>query len=527
MALTMKVRGTVKQILESSIDAALLGVEVYNKPRTSFRSQNFVVLMVIAWTRLFHAYFRKTIGDKYYYKRGGKYEIRDGERRAWELNTCVDKYGKLSKPVEANLKFFINLRNKIEHRTTLASETDTLIFGECQSLLHNYEAVLEDLFGPQYALHESLVFSLQFSRLRKPQQNLANKSALGREAQDILDYIAKYRSALPEDVYSSQEFSVKLICVPRISNTNRQDLAIEFVKWSELNEDDRRKCAKLNAIIKERVVEKERVVVKETRGTIRVVDSTSEDQQSGALVIRPTTDPQEAAATLVYETLSTDLFDDVNKILQANALLSRDNESFKFDHTIYYRVYAARDSLRGSDETAKMLAVTGLRLYGPCLFWLTLLSDAAFSEVLKEFVAVPKFPRIKAALTIAILLGGDACTWVDRKLEASRGRNTAMIDDKVIGSLRKMVQMSTEDDCRLAAIQKKRSSEIIFPDKSRVKITQLLGDHSKAIASLATCCQKVSAGSKDYRTACRLLDVLVYGGEIEKRGYRVIKLLAE
>ena len=59
----MKLRkGKTKSILEGSIDAALLAVEVYNKPRTTFRSQAYIVLMIIAWTRLFHAYFNKTIG---------------------------------------------------------------------------------------------------------------------------------------------------------------------------------------------------------------------------------------------------------------------------------------------------------------------------------------------------------------------------------------------------------------------------------------------------------------------------------
>ncbi|MFN0278715.1 MAG: DUF3644 domain-containing protein [Pyrinomonadaceae bacterium] len=65
----MKLRqGKTKSILAESIDAALLAVEVYNKPRATFRTQCYISLMVIAWTRLFQAYFNKTIGDRYYYK---------------------------------------------------------------------------------------------------------------------------------------------------------------------------------------------------------------------------------------------------------------------------------------------------------------------------------------------------------------------------------------------------------------------------------------------------------------------------
>lgn len=125
-----------KNILENSIDSALLAVEIYNKPRTTFRVENYISLMVMAWTRLFHAYFNNTIGDKYYYKKKNRFIIIDGERKAWDLNVCIKKYNELTKAEEKNLRFFIALRNKIEHRQLEKETLDTLIFGECQALLY-------------------------------------------------------------------------------------------------------------------------------------------------------------------------------------------------------------------------------------------------------------------------------------------------------------------------------------------------------------------------------------------------------
>ncbi len=49
----------VKQLIEKSKNSALLAVEIYNKPRTAFRSSGFIVLMHIAWTSLFHAIFER------------------------------------------------------------------------------------------------------------------------------------------------------------------------------------------------------------------------------------------------------------------------------------------------------------------------------------------------------------------------------------------------------------------------------------------------------------------------------------
>jgi hypothetical protein len=253
----MKLRkGKTKNILKSSIDSALLAVEVYNKPRTEFRTEAFITLMIIAWTRLFHAFFNRAIGHKYFYKKKSseRYETIDGERKAWELKTCITKYGELSDGIKANLDLFIKLRNKIEHRHVDKKEFDILLFGECQALLYNYESLLIDLFGQDFALNENIVYSLQFSTLRQKDQLRANKRALSADLSDLKKFIDSYRTSLPARVFDSQEYSIKLIQVPKISNTNRNDVAIEFVKWDSLSDEDKKSYEKLTAIIKDRVV---------------------------------------------------------------------------------------------------------------------------------------------------------------------------------------------------------------------------------------------------------------------------------
>lgn len=252
----MKLRkGKTKSILEASIDSALLAVEVYNKPRTTFRSEGFISLMVMAWTRLFHAYFNATIGDRYYYKRkNGRYELVDGERKAWELSTCIKKYGELDTAVESNLNFFIKLRNKIAHRHIEKREVDTLIFGECQSLLFNYESQLISFFGDSYSINESLVYSLQFSQIRTKQQEAASRSALSKDLADIASFVEKYRNSLDDDTFNSLQYSVKLIQIPKISNTNRADAAVEFVRWDALSAEDKEAYEQLTVIIKDKTV---------------------------------------------------------------------------------------------------------------------------------------------------------------------------------------------------------------------------------------------------------------------------------
>ena len=130
-------QGKPKTILENSLNSALTAVETYNRPKTKFRIENYVVLMIIAWTKLFHAFFQATIGERYFYKeKNGRYKIIEGERKAWELKECIKNFQKgtqkqkLTEAVIANLNFFIGIRNKIEHRYWNSSALDILLFGE-------------------------------------------------------------------------------------------------------------------------------------------------------------------------------------------------------------------------------------------------------------------------------------------------------------------------------------------------------------------------------------------------------------
>lgn len=152
----------------------------------------------------------------FYKEKNGRYRLIDGERKAWELKTCFTKYGQLTDPVKTNLDFFIKLRNKIEHRTIDKEEIGIMIFGECQSLLYNFENELIKLFGKDYALNESLAYSLQFSRLRTQKQKEASKQLLSSEYREITDFIHKYRDSLRPDVFSTQEFSIKLFKYQRL-----------------------------------------------------------------------------------------------------------------------------------------------------------------------------------------------------------------------------------------------------------------------------------------------------------------------
>ena len=63
------------QLLEKSREAALNAVQTFNNPLTTFKTEAFIVLMVIAWTYLLHAHYRRQ-GVEYRY-----FEIPEGSKR--------------------------------------------------------------------------------------------------------------------------------------------------------------------------------------------------------------------------------------------------------------------------------------------------------------------------------------------------------------------------------------------------------------------------------------------------------------
>ena len=132
----------VRNMLEKAKESAMLAIEVYNKPATKFRSGGYIVLMCIAWTSLFHAYFYREKIKPIYKDKNGRFKRVNGELFYWELQECVKKYFKTeNSAIRKNIEFFIPLRNKLEHK--FMPEIDPDIFAECESFLLNFDKIIE------------------------------------------------------------------------------------------------------------------------------------------------------------------------------------------------------------------------------------------------------------------------------------------------------------------------------------------------------------------------------------------------
>jgi len=239
----------VINLLNKSKESALLAVEIYNKPRITFRSGAYITLMVIAWTSLLEAIFEKN-NTNYHYKKGKRYVRIDGDRKTWELQKCIDYYFNNNKndSVYQNLCFFSGLRNKIEHR--FMPSLDYKIYGECQALLLNFENILTKEFGIKHSISGQLVFSLQFSKFN--QQNRIKQDAKFDNT-EIIKYIDDFRNSLDEKMWSDEKFSFRVYLIPKLTNNrNQSDIAVEFIKYDPQNIEEMEKYKHLVTFIKEK-----------------------------------------------------------------------------------------------------------------------------------------------------------------------------------------------------------------------------------------------------------------------------------
>lgn len=220
-----------RELVTKSREAALTATSVFNDPQVTFKSETFIVLMMIAWTYLLHAYYRGKKIEYRYFKIGPKRRIFDrtktGAYKYWELERCInEKNSPLDPDAANNLRFLIGLRHEIEHQMTRS--LDSYLGGRYQACALNYNACVKKLFGEALGLDQQMSFSIQFLDLSEDQIASARVEAdiPGR----LRTYIADFDGALSHDEYNSSKYSYRLLFKRKLVNRPGQaDRVVEFI----------------------------------------------------------------------------------------------------------------------------------------------------------------------------------------------------------------------------------------------------------------------------------------------------------
>lgn len=225
--------GSIKnELLWKSREAALVAVQIFNNPNITFKSEAYVMLMIVAWTYLLHAYYRSVNVEYRYHSVSGKRRIFDrtkfGAFKHWELERCLnDSKSPIDKDTANNLRFLIGLRHEIEHQMT--TRIDDFLSAKFQACCLNYNLYIKSLFTNDLGIDKHLSFSLQFSTISQEQKKILDKHK--ELPQHIESYVLSFDKSLSEDEYSSQKYAYRILFVPKTVNKKGQaDHVIEFIK---------------------------------------------------------------------------------------------------------------------------------------------------------------------------------------------------------------------------------------------------------------------------------------------------------
>ncbi|MEI6104179.1 MAG: DUF3644 domain-containing protein [Methanothrix sp.] len=225
--------GSIKtELVKKSRESALAAVQIFNNPNIMFKSEIYIVLMIISWTYLLHAYYRDNkIDYRYFEEKNGrkKYDkTKRGAFKYWELERCLnDSICPVDKDTANNLRFLIGLRHEIEHQMT--TQIDDYLSARFQACCLNYNQYIKQIFGEKQGVDRHLALSLQFSSISEEQiDQMSDHKDLPSHIQK---YVEGFDGQLTDQEFDSPKYAYRVLFVAKTANTKGQaDKVIEFVR---------------------------------------------------------------------------------------------------------------------------------------------------------------------------------------------------------------------------------------------------------------------------------------------------------
>jgi hypothetical protein len=219
------------ELLIKAREAMIAAVHTFNGAGLTFRAEIFIVSAIIAWTYLMHAWFKRE-GIDYRHKKnqnGEKIVSRttNGAEKYWELSQCI-KHERcpIKEAARDNLKFLLELRHEIEHRST--NRIDDAISAKLQACCINFNDAIKELFGSQFSLERRLPIALQFVTFSLDQRALLKQAGtLPRNVETMMD---AFEAQLTPEQRADPRFAFRVFMVHRTANrAPGADLAVELV----------------------------------------------------------------------------------------------------------------------------------------------------------------------------------------------------------------------------------------------------------------------------------------------------------
>ena len=235
-----------------------------------------------------------------------------------------------------------------------------------------------------------------------------------------------------------------------------------------------------------------------------------------ALAVRLTRDSANTTGTFIHEEVSSELFDEINNVIDANRILAKGQRRFFLGQPVYFRIYAERQRVTLDPKMANLLLhAATTEFYAPCLFWMQMQSDLMIAESFKEWFSQPRHSH--RLVRFSALLGYDFSNWYWEKVQAAWQNNAQ--PPPFYWTLKAMLSDFADKDPRVIAARQSLASQVLVPGQPPMSTKALLERTEHASTLLSTACMQVFDGAThaDLRSTARTLDYLAYGDQIMKR----------
>jgi hypothetical protein len=240
----------------------------------------------------------------------------------------------------------------------------------------------------------------------------------------------------------------------------------------------------------------------------------------GAVHVTLTRDLGKADGTFMHEEVSDCIFDEINNVVDANRILTKDQRRFFLGPQVYYRVYAERRLIRQKPDQIELLFHSAVsELYAPNLFWTLDMDAGLIARDIAALHLVPKSPQIHWLMRFAMLLGHDFCSWLygrwDQKWHKYSQPPTFYF------TFREMLSGLDDSDLRVSAARSSPVTRFSVPGQAEATYPDLASNPERAEALLSSACMAVFDGNLKLRATARDLDYIAHGLGITQRAEEI------
>lgn len=212
--------------VHKAVDIMKTAIMVFNNNTIVTRSENFIVLSVIAWTYLLHAHFRKILIDPVYKNPDGTDVLIDRKPKLWELSHCISRNDTgLTKGEINNLKYILAVRNEVEHRS--CDDINDAVQPKLQATALNFLQFARSKFGPKFDFSHDLSFAIQLHALTLGSPNAIKGTGVVAKAVAAVNAALEANMSMAD--FNDPGYAFRVYVVPKVTNNAKKaDQAVTY-----------------------------------------------------------------------------------------------------------------------------------------------------------------------------------------------------------------------------------------------------------------------------------------------------------